>query len=160
MRGAIVNRTLQALPTSRILAAHGTARPARCIFNSPLISLSKPVNSSFTTTVVRQGSGRASLSPFTPLKIAPTAIKGTTAFAGRTLSLAGRNPAIMSVRTKSTSSSKLVYSTHERFSLHWWKDNIIIMLVFAITGSSSLYIVRPTLKEVMGLEGRQRRIHI
>ena len=56
----------------------------------------------------------------------------------------------MSARMKHTASK---YSEHERFSLLWWKDNIVIMLVFAVTGSSSLYVVRPTLHNVFGLEG-------
>ncbi|KAG0309548.1 hypothetical protein BGZ98_001289 [Dissophora globulifera] len=37
--------------------------------------------------------------------------------------------------------------TKERFSFNWWKEWTIIMGVFAVTGSSTVMIVRPLLKE-------------
>jgi hypothetical protein len=42
---------------------------------------------------------------------------------------------------------------YERYSFNWWKEYIIICTVFAITGSSSLYVVRPTLEHVIGVQG-------
>ncbi|ORY03259.1 hypothetical protein K493DRAFT_311768 [Basidiobolus meristosporus CBS 931.73] len=40
-----------------------------------------------------------------------------------------------------------------RWSWPWWKEWSIIMTVFAITGSSTVKIVRPVLKNGFGIEG-------
>jgi len=40
-----------------------------------------------------------------------------------------------------------------RYSYDWWKEIIIICTVFAITGSSAVYFVKPFLHNVIGLEG-------
>ncbi|KAK9768309.1 hypothetical protein K7432_001147 [Basidiobolus ranarum] len=40
-----------------------------------------------------------------------------------------------------------------RWSWPWWKEWSIIMTVFAITGSSTVKVVRPVLKDVLGVEG-------
>mmetsp|Transcript_4452 Transcript_4452/g.6767 ORF Transcript_4452/g.6767 Transcript_4452/m.6767 type:complete len:167 (+) Transcript_4452:73-573(+) len=42
--------------------------------------------------------------------------------------------------------------THPSFTLPWFKDKFIICSVFAVTGSSSMYFVRPFLPKI-GLEG-------
>lgn len=51
--------------------------------------------------------------------------------------------------------------THERalplrWSLGWWKEMALIFTVFGITGSGSMYIVRPMLHSVAGLEGSMK----
>ncbi|KAG0044133.1 hypothetical protein BGZ83_010640, partial [Gryganskiella cystojenkinii] len=43
--------------------------------------------------------------------------------------------------------------TRVRFSYNWWKEWTIIMGVFAVTGSSTVMVVKPVLKEVFKLEG-------
>ncbi|KAF9901023.1 hypothetical protein EC991_006613, partial [Linnemannia zychae] len=40
----------------------------------------------------------------------------------------------------------------ERFSANWWIEWIIIIVVFSITGSSTMLIVKPLMK-ALGLEG-------
>jgi len=45
---------------------------------------------------------------------------------------------------------------HPRWSASWWWDAFIICTVFAITGSSSLFCVRPILQKIFGLEGSMR----
>eukprot|EP00052_Salpingoeca_macrocollata_P017081 m.138272 g.138272 ORF g.138272 m.138272 type:complete len:156 (-) comp20259_c0_seq2:53-520(-) len=42
---------------------------------------------------------------------------------------------------------------HARFSAGWWADWTVKFVVFGITGSSSVYFVRPLLSSVFGLEG-------
>ncbi|KAF8930536.1 hypothetical protein BGZ58_008191 [Dissophora ornata] len=37
--------------------------------------------------------------------------------------------------------------TKVRFSFSWWKEWTIVMGVFAVTGSSTVMVVRPLLKE-------------
>ena len=41
---------------------------------------------------------------------------------------------------------------HEKWSAQWWKEKTVLCTVFAITGSSSMYFVRPVLPKI-GLEG-------
>ncbi len=40
-----------------------------------------------------------------------------------------------------------------RYSGAWWRETALICTVFAITGSSSMYLVRPAVKTVFGVEG-------
>ena len=35
----------------------------------------------------------------------------------------------------------------------WWADKFLICLVFAITGSTTMYVVKPLLKDYLHLEG-------
>jgi len=42
---------------------------------------------------------------------------------------------------------------HEPFSFAWWWDKLVVFTVFAITGSATMYFVRPLLGSVFGLEG-------
>lgn len=37
--------------------------------------------------------------------------------------------------------------------MKWWIDKIVICVVFAIAGSSTMYFVRPLLSDVLGLTG-------
>ncbi|KAF9113322.1 hypothetical protein BGX27_001772 [Mortierella sp. AM989] len=46
--------------------------------------------------------------------------------------------------------------TKVRFSYNWWKEWTIIMAVFAVTGSSTVMVVKPVLKEVFKLDGSMR----
>ncbi|KAG0211996.1 hypothetical protein B0O80DRAFT_425798 [Mortierella sp. GBAus27b] len=46
--------------------------------------------------------------------------------------------------------------TKVRFSYNWWKEWTIIMGVFAVTGSSTVMVVKPLLKDVLKLEGSMR----
>lgn len=41
----------------------------------------------------------------------------------------------------------------DRWSLQWWWEMAIIFTVFGITGSSSLFFVRPLMGKVLGVEG-------
>lgn len=59
----------------------------------------------------------------------------------------------MSARSTHTASGGRPTVPYERYSANWWKEYIIILSVFAVTGSSSLFVVRPALKHVFGLEG-------
>ena len=43
-----------------------------------------------------------------------------------------------------------------RFSALWWRDQVLILAVFSITGSLALYLVRPLLSSVLGLQGSMR----
>ncbi|KAG0233753.1 hypothetical protein BGW42_007213 [Actinomortierella wolfii] len=45
--------------------------------------------------------------------------------------------------------------TRERFSLKWWLEWTAIFIVFSITGSSSMMLVRP-LMGLLGLEGSMK----
>ncbi|KAG0075338.1 hypothetical protein BGZ92_002954 [Podila epicladia] len=65
--------------------------------------------------------------------------------------------------TVASSSSKTAtpLSFHEemtkvRFSYNWWKEWTIIMGVFAVTGSSTVMVVKPVLKEVFNLDGSMK----
>ncbi|KAF9164666.1 hypothetical protein DFQ26_001197 [Actinomortierella ambigua] len=63
-----------------------------------------------------------------------------------------------STSTSTVGTAKTLLSHHEemtkvRFSHNWWKEWAVIMTVFAITGSSSVYFVKPILKNVFQLEG-------
>ncbi|KAI9205222.1 uncharacterized protein BJ171DRAFT_501433 [Polychytrium aggregatum] len=51
------------------------------------------------------------------------------------------------VRTKPSASE------HPQFSMGWWKDWAIIFVIFGITGSTAVSIVRPFLNNVIGIEG-------
>jgi len=42
---------------------------------------------------------------------------------------------------------------YPRYSLQWWIEWFIICVVFAITGSSTMVLCRPVLKDVLQLEG-------
>eukprot|EP01124_Arcella_intermedia_P033727 TRINITY_DN8174_c0_g1_i1.p1 TRINITY_DN8174_c0_g1~~TRINITY_DN8174_c0_g1_i1.p1 ORF type:complete len:150 (-),score=23.66 TRINITY_DN8174_c0_g1_i1:32-481(-) len=42
---------------------------------------------------------------------------------------------------------------HPKFTAGWWGEAVLICTVFAITGSSTLYFVRPVIKNVLHLEG-------
>ncbi|KAF9308012.1 hypothetical protein BG000_003002 [Podila horticola] len=46
--------------------------------------------------------------------------------------------------------------TKVRFSYNWWKEWTIIMGVFAVTGSSTVMVVKPVLKEVFNLDGSMK----
>ncbi|GJJ72165.1 hypothetical protein EMPS_04522 [Entomortierella parvispora] len=46
--------------------------------------------------------------------------------------------------------------TRVRFSYNWWKEWTIIMGVFAVTGSSTVMVVKPVLKEVFQLDGSMK----
>ena len=46
--------------------------------------------------------------------------------------------------------------SHPRYSPLWWRDTVLVLVVFSITGSLSLYIVRPLLTSVLGLQGSMR----
>ncbi|KAI8599412.1 hypothetical protein EDD21DRAFT_379971 [Dissophora ornata] len=66
-----------------------------------------------------------------------------------------------STAASSAGAFKTPLSFHEemtkvRFSFSWWKEWTIVMGVFAVTGSSTVMVVRPLLKEVFSLEGSWR----
>jgi hypothetical protein len=42
---------------------------------------------------------------------------------------------------------------HEKYSALWWWDKFIICVVFAITGSATMFIVRPILQDVLQVQG-------
>ena len=46
--------------------------------------------------------------------------------------------------------------SHPRFSGLWWRDTLVILAVFSITGSLSLLVVRPLLSSVLGVSGSMR----
>ncbi|KAJ9074909.1 hypothetical protein DSO57_1001894 [Entomophthora muscae] len=56
-----------------------------------------------------------------------------------------------SVFQKRTMLNKM--SSHPKQSLLWWKDFTIVMSVFAVTGSASVYLTRPFISKGLGLEG-------
>jgi hypothetical protein len=43
-----------------------------------------------------------------------------------------------------------------KYSIKWWQQYAIIFTIFGITGSSSLFVSRPLLKNVLGEEGTLR----
>ncbi|CAN0143631.1 unnamed protein product, partial [Phaeothamnion confervicola] len=45
---------------------------------------------------------------------------------------------------------------HPRWSTPWWREQALLCTVFAITGSSSVALVRPALKSITGIEGTLR----
>jgi len=46
--------------------------------------------------------------------------------------------------------------SHPRFSPLWWRDTVLILVVFSITGSLSLLVVKPLLSSVFGISGSLR----
>lgn len=44
-------------------------------------------------------------------------------------------------------------SNEKQYSMKWWKDFSIIMTVFAVTGSSSVYVSKPILQKILHVEG-------
>ena len=46
--------------------------------------------------------------------------------------------------------------TRPRYSALWWRDTVLVLVVFSITGSLSLYLVRPLLSYVLGVNGSLR----
>ncbi|KAJ3183879.1 hypothetical protein HDU87_005995 [Geranomyces variabilis] len=42
---------------------------------------------------------------------------------------------------------------HPRFSRGWWQDWSVVFVVFAITGSTTVRIVKPLLSNLFGIEG-------
>ncbi|CAG8499504.1 17230_t:CDS:2, partial [Acaulospora morrowiae] len=59
-----------------------------------------------------------------------------------------------SARQYSTETSKA--KELERWSWPWWKEWAIIFIVFGITGSTTVRIVRPIVTNVFGIEGSFR----
>jgi hypothetical protein len=55
---------------------------------------------------------------------------------------------------------KVPISAHPRFSRGWWWDQSIVMLVFAITGSSSVSITRPFLSHLFDLSGNEMNVRV
>ncbi|KAG5456386.1 MAG: hypothetical protein BJ554DRAFT_3887 [Olpidium bornovanus] len=45
------------------------------------------------------------------------------------------------------------FSKLERFSPSWWKEWGVVMAVFAVTGSSTMLLVRPFVNDFMGFKG-------
>ena len=46
--------------------------------------------------------------------------------------------------------------SHTRFSALWWRDTVVILVVFSITGSLSLLVVKPLLSSLLGVSGSMR----
>jgi len=44
----------------------------------------------------------------------------------------------------------------QRFSAAWWAEQALICTVFAITGSSAMFFVRPLVTDVLGMKGTWR----
>ncbi|TPX62975.1 hypothetical protein PhCBS80983_g00116 [Powellomyces hirtus] len=44
-------------------------------------------------------------------------------------------------------------TVHPRFSQGWWKDWSVVFIVFAITGSTTVRVVKPLLSKLFGIEG-------
>jgi len=42
---------------------------------------------------------------------------------------------------------------YPKFSASWWWDKFVICVVFAVTGSTTMFVCRPLLKTVLQLEG-------
>ncbi|KAG0225707.1 hypothetical protein BGW41_004582 [Actinomortierella wolfii] len=98
-----------------------------------------------------------------PLKSVSTRFTSTSAprssaTATATTSASANATATTTTATTAVTSAAKTLSHHEemtkvKFSYNWWKEWTIIMTVFAITGSSSVYFVKPILKNVLKLEG-------
>ncbi|CAM9880719.1 unnamed protein product [Chrysoparadoxa australica] len=41
----------------------------------------------------------------------------------------------------------------DRWTFPWWREQALLCTVFAITGSSTLWLIRPTITRITGLEG-------
>jgi len=41
----------------------------------------------------------------------------------------------------------------EKYSAGWWWDQLVVIVVFAITGSATVYFVKPVMKDILQLEG-------
>ncbi|KAI8821693.1 uncharacterized protein EV422DRAFT_526596 [Fimicolochytrium jonesii] len=53
----------------------------------------------------------------------------------------------------SAAATAALASLHPRFSKGWWWDWSVIFLVFGITGSTTVRVVKPFLERVLGIEG-------
>ncbi|KAG0262401.1 hypothetical protein BG011_010198 [Mortierella polycephala] len=84
----------------------------------------------------------------------------STAAAGSTARiLAEESSHIASTATASVRPTPLSHHeemTKVRFSFNWWKEWTIIMGVFAVTGSSTVLIVKPIVNDVFKLEGSMK----
>jgi hypothetical protein len=45
---------------------------------------------------------------------------------------------------------------HTQYSFGWWLEKLYLCVVFAITGTSAMFLARPLLTEVLGLKGSLR----
>ena len=45
---------------------------------------------------------------------------------------------------------------HRRYSALWWRDAVLVLVVFSVTGSLSLLVVKPLLSSVLGVSGSLR----
>ena len=43
-----------------------------------------------------------------------------------------------------------------RNTFQWYREMILLSTVFAITGSSTMFLVRPAVSEVLGLQGSMK----
>src|ERR1051325_4111144 len=59
----------------------------------------------------------------------------------------------LNVRQYTTSAHNSGEEEMKRWSWTWWKEMTIIIAVFAITGSTTVRIVRPIVTNVFGIEG-------
>ncbi|KAF9990411.1 hypothetical protein BGZ75_001893 [Mortierella antarctica] len=80
----------------------------------------------------------------------PSTVAGSTA---RLLAEETSSAAATATKTPLTFHEEM---TKVRFSFNWWKEWVIIMGVFAVTGSSTVMFVKPILKDVFKLEGSMK----
>ncbi|KAF9378709.1 hypothetical protein CPB97_009401 [Podila verticillata] len=90
-----------------------------------------------------------------PSNSSSTASSSVTASAARIISQDASTVAGPSSKT-ATPLSFHEEMTKVRFSYNWWKEWTIIMGVFAVTGSSTVMVVKPVLKEVFNLDGSMK----
>ena len=46
--------------------------------------------------------------------------------------------------------------SHPRYSALWWRDTVVVLVVFSVTGSLSLLVVKPLLSSLLGVSGSLR----
>ncbi|KAF9428282.1 hypothetical protein BGZ76_001992 [Entomortierella beljakovae] len=92
---------------------------------------------------------------------ASSASSATSASASSTTRILAEQVSHGAPQSVSSTATKVPLTFHEemtkvRFSFNWWKEWTIIMGVFAVTGSSTVFFVKPVLKDVLSLEGSMK----
>ncbi|KAF9356043.1 hypothetical protein BGX26_005806 [Mortierella sp. AD094] len=139
--GSISTRSAGSVSVSKATLSSSWSTPlqSRTSFTSrKYTSSSSPTSSSSTSTTVSSSSAARILAEESSHVVATAASSSSAA-----------------------SAAKAPLTFHEemtkvRFSFNWWKEWTIIMGVFAVTGSSTVMVVKPVLKDVFKLDGSMK----
>ncbi|KND02933.1 uncharacterized protein SPPG_02013 [Spizellomyces punctatus DAOM BR117] len=138
------------LGLGRVHHFHNLTMSARTVTCSGSLVLTRPGKPAFSTDAPKQ--------PPTPEQLAQAHVKATT-----------QDPIInkpdqttpfpvfategVTPKRAENVPKKPTPTTHPRFSRGWWWDWGIVFLVFAITGSTTMRVVRPLVSQLFGVEG-------